>query len=86
MHGNPAYLTGDEQILSKLCDFMYEGDWRVLKGDLDGRKRRKPVIPRLFQRIDEDLERIAVFQRLERKGVKYAYDSVTKSFLCLKNQ
>ncbi len=71
--GDPALTNNYERQLLSLKDLLYEGNWREMFHDLRTRRDTKPHHPKLFARIDEDIERVRAFIRLEQEGIQYFF-------------
>lgn len=82
--GDANFLTPEEEQLLVLRDFLYQNGWGEMKADLCMRKKSKLFIRKLYNRIDEDLNRISIFESLESKGIFYAYDPETMECRCYK--
>ena len=67
-------LSPEEKHLLLLRNELYDGSWEELETDLRNRLEGKPYIFRLFNRIEDDLARIA---RLRAYEDRYGVDSGT---------
>ena len=66
-------LDEEEKMLLTLRDELYDRSWKKEERDLRDRLKGRPYIPKLFTRIDADLERIKKMRSYEKKhGVNLA--------------
>jgi len=62
-----ASLGGEEIMLLRLRDDLYEGRWDAMLADLNDRLQGKPYVFKLAHRIQDDIERIERLHRFERQ-------------------
>jgi GGDEF domain-containing protein len=62
-----ARLSGEEIMLLRLRDDLYEGRWDAMLADLNDRLQGKPYVFKLAHRIQDDIERIERLHRFERQ-------------------
>jgi len=62
-----ATLSGEEIMLLRLRDDLYEGRWDAMLADLNDRLQGKPYVFKLAHRIQDDIERIERLHRFERQ-------------------
>jgi hypothetical protein len=60
-------LSGEEIMLLRLRDDLYEGRWDAMLADLNDRLQGKPYVFKLAHRIQDDIERIERLHRFERQ-------------------
>lgn len=60
-------LTPEEKILIILRDELYDGSWSEMLNDLEERKKGRPYIFKLVNRIEKDIERINRLKAYEEK-------------------
>ena len=80
-HPDPASwpaptLTHEERMLVVLRDELYSGSWERMLQDLRERRRGRPYLFRLVNRIQTDINRIERLQERERGGHANLGDSM----------
>ena len=55
-------LSYHDKDLIRLIDILYEGDYKSINDDLKERLGNRPFHSKLFQRINEDLERLKTLE------------------------